>query len=107
MTPPKLAETVKVVFELTLTVLTVNEPVVLPARIDTVDGTDALWLLLAIEMLSPPVGAGPLKVTVPVEFLPPVTEDGLNVKVTSCGGRIVREAVTELFPLDALRVETL
>jgi len=42
----------------------------------------------------PPVGAAALIVTVPVEFLPPATVEGLSVKEVRTGGLIVRLAVT-------------
>ena len=57
---------------------------VLPAVTVTVDGTEAtVVLLLWRATIAPPVGAAPLRVTVPVELLPPPTEAGFNVSVLS------------------------
>ena len=69
---------VAVVEEVTAFVVTVKVAVELPAVTLTLAGTVADELLLdnAIEM--PPVGAGALKVTVPVEGLPPVTVVGFS-----------------------------
>ena len=43
-------------------------------------GIAADWLLLNFTVI-PPVGAGPLRVTLPVEATPPTTDDGVIVKV--------------------------
>ena len=102
--PPKLTETVEVVFEVTLTVFTVNVADVFPAGIDIIAGAVAEVLLLVTAMLSPPTGAGELMTTVPVEVLPPVTEVGLSVTETNCGGKITREAVRELPPAAAVKI---
>lgn len=62
-----------------------NVAVVAFARIVTVDGTvAAAVLLLDRAMTAPPVGAGPLRTTVAVELLPPITLVGF--KVTDWGG---------------------
>ena len=54
--------------------------VVPPAGTVTLDGTVATpVLLLDSDTTAPPLGAGPLSVTVPVEELPPVTVDGFKV----------------------------
>jgi hypothetical protein len=72
---------------------------VLPAGTVTEAGTvAAAVLLLWREMLAPPDGAGPVKVTVPVEGLPPVTLVGLivrDVRLTEAGavGVTVKVAV--------------
>lgn len=42
-------------------------------------------LLLARPTLAPPAGAGPLRLTVPVELLPPVTDVGLRVTLDGTG----------------------
>jgi hypothetical protein len=39
----------------------------------------ALVLLLVSVTTTPPVGAGPVRVTVPVLLAPPVTDEGLTV----------------------------
>ena len=78
--------------------LTVNWTVVDPAGTVTVlEGTVATAvLLLAIFTTSPPVGAGPLRVTVAVEVAPPTTAVGLRAIELSAGGFTVRRAVREL-----------
>jgi len=84
----------------TALVLTVNVAEVAPAATVTLPDTcAALVLLLVSATRAPPVGAGPLKVTVPVEdCVPPVTLVGLSVSeesVTGGGGTgfTVSEAV--------------
>lgn len=65
-----------------------------PAGTVTLDGVVATRvLLLARETTDPPLGAGPLSVTVPLEELPPVTVDGLKISDESTGGITVSEAV--------------
>jgi hypothetical protein len=57
-------------------------------------GTVAAAVLLLVSVTTvPPVGAGPVRVTVPVLFVPPVTEVGLAVRVESAVGLIVSVAV--------------
>ena len=81
----------------TAEVLTVKVADVAPAAIVTLVGTVALVLLDDRETTRPPVGAGVLTVTVPVEGLPPTTEVGETVRLESVGGVIVNVALTE-FP---------
>ena len=45
----------------------------------TVAGTTALAKLLDKWISTPPVGAEPLRKTVPETLVPPVTDEGLNV----------------------------
>jgi hypothetical protein len=69
---------VVVVEAVTADVVVVNVAVELPALTVTVAGTTALVLLLDNATTTPPVGAVPVKVTVPVEEVPPVTLAGLS-----------------------------
>ncbi len=59
-------------------VVMVNVVVVAPAATEILPGTWADELLLDRVTTVPPVGAGPVRVTVPVEELPPVTLAGLR-----------------------------
>jgi len=81
----------------TLLVLTVNVALLAPAKTVTLAGTLAAPLSLASSTCAPPVSAGPLNVTVPVEdCAPPVTLVGFNVsedKVGGACGSTVSEAV--------------
>jgi hypothetical protein len=69
---------VTVVDEATGLVLTANVALVAPAAIVTLGGTLAAPLLLESATCAPPVGAGPLNVTVPVEEFPPATLVGFS-----------------------------
>ena len=63
----------------TALVLTTNDALVAPAATVTLAGTlAAVVLLLESATCTPPVGAGPLSVTVPVEEFPPVTLVGFS-----------------------------
>ena len=80
----------------TALVLTVNVALLAPAATVTVTGTVAAAVLPLIrETTAPPVGAGPLSVTVPVEGDPPVTLVGFSVSEerVRAGGSTVSEAV--------------
>jgi hypothetical protein len=70
----------------TALVLTVNVALVVPAATVTLAGTLAAPLLLDSMTCAPPVGAGPLSVTVPVEVCaPPVTLVGFSATEESVG----------------------
>jgi len=56
-------------------------------------GTDALVLLDERVTLSPPFGAEPFTVTVPVAEFPPVTELGDTVTPVNAAGLTVNDAV--------------
>lgn len=66
----------------TPTVFTVNVTEVFPAAMVTDAGTVADLELLESLTTIPPVGAGPLRVKVPVEVLVPATDVGFNVRDT-------------------------
>src|SRR5438045_2028182 len=91
----------------TIPVFTVKLALMEPAGTVTLDGTLATPLLLESAICAPPEGAGPLKVTVPVEDPmrgPPITLGGFSVSeasVGSCGGVTVRKAVFVTPPKDA------
>ena len=72
----------------TAVVLTEKVAVVAPAATVTPAGTVAAALLLNSVTAAPPTGAGPFRVTVPVEALSPVTLAGFNDIVESTGGLI-------------------
>jgi len=77
---------VTVVDATTALVLTLNDALVAPAATVTLEGTlAAVVLLLESVTCAPPVGAGPLSVTVPVDEFPPVTLVGLSVNEESMG----------------------
>lgn len=76
---PRVAVIVVELLFATAYVVAVKVAVVLPAGTDTDAGTVAAAVLLLCNATDvPPVGAGPVRVTVPVEFVPPVTELGLS-----------------------------
>ena len=74
----------------TLLVVTVKVALLAPAATVTLAGTVAAAVLSLIrETAAPPLGAGPLNVTAPVEGNPPVTLAGLSAieeSVTEPGG---------------------
>jgi hypothetical protein len=68
----------------TALVVRVNVALVAPAATVTLPGTwAASVLLLESATCAPPVGAGPLSVTVPVDEFPPTTLVGFSVSVES------------------------
>jgi hypothetical protein len=102
VTPLYTAEMITAVELDTETVVTANAVLALPPGTVTVAGTVATEVLpLDSDTTAPPAGAGPLSVTVPVELLPPATEDGLRDRETSAagGGSTVRgdDWVTPLY----------
>jgi hypothetical protein len=105
---PTVPEIVTEVEEATGLVGMVNVAVREPALTTTLPGTCATELLLLDSVtVVPPAGAAPLRVTVPVELLPPITELGLlvmdesvgalTVNVVVCVTPYVPEMVTEVF----------
>ena len=63
-----------------------------PTRTVTEVGTVALVLFEPRFTTVPPVGAGPVRVTVPDALLPPVTDVGETPTLRRSGGLIVRMA---------------
>ena len=86
----------------TAEVLTVKVAVVAPAGTVTVEGTLATEvLLLERATCAPPAGAGPLRVTVPVEdCTPPITLLGFNEsEATVRGGGVTVSEADRVAPL--------
>src|SRR5437588_629199 len=108
LAPPWAAEMVTAVDATTALVVAVKLALLAPAGTVTLAGTAAtLGLLLARETTAPPLGDGPLRVTVPVEdCVPPVTLVGFSVSDDRVvvGGVTVRCAVLLAPPYDAERV---
>ena len=84
---------VTAVSTLTTLVVTVNVAVVAPAATVTLAGTVAARLLLDKVTTAPPAGAGPLRVTVPVDGLPPITLVGFTVTEDIVTGSVVTISV--------------
>lgn len=91
--PFTVAVIVAVTAALTAAVVTVNVADVCPAATVTVPGTVADELLDASATTRPPVGAGPLNVTVPVDETPPATVVGLTITEDVTGAETVRDAL--------------
>ena len=84
---------------LTATVLTAKVALVLPLGTVTLDGTVAAEALLLVRVTrAPPVGAGPVKVTVPWDVEPPATLVGLKASAFAAGGNTVSIAVLVVPP---------
>ena len=75
-------------------VFTVNFPESAPAATVTVDGTIATGELDVRLIVSPPVGAGPVRVTVPAEDAGPTTVAGFKTTEAKVGGVMDRVAET-------------
>jgi hypothetical protein len=74
-------------------VVTVNVALLALDGIVTDDGTCAADVLLLVKVTTEPAeGAGPLRVTVPVDELPPTIVLGFRVSEVSVGGFIVSVA---------------
>ena len=78
----------------TVTVVAVKVALVALAATVTFAGTVAALLLLCNATEIPPVGAGPVRVTVPVEELPPTTDVGFMLTAESAGGFTVSVVCT-------------
>ncbi len=74
--------------------VTVNVALVAPAATVTLAGTVALVVLLLARLTTtPPEGALPVSVTVPVEGVPPITVVGFRASVLSSGAVTVNVAL--------------
>ena len=94
VTPPAVAETVTEVLDEPGDVLTMNVAELPPAATVTLAGTLATeGLLLDSATSVPPAGAGPLRVTVPLEELPAFTVEGESVNDDGTGGLMVTVVV--------------
>ena len=92
VTPFSVAPMAALVCMLTPLVLTVNVAENLPAATKIDDGTVAAGLPEMSETLVPPAPAGPLRVAVPAEDVPPNTLVGFNVRDVRVAGVIVSVA---------------
>jgi hypothetical protein len=83
----------------------VKVALVLPAGTWTDAGTLAIdeWLLLRVTA-RPPLGAAPVKVTVPWEMIPPNTVVGVMVNELKTGGVTVSVAIFWFSPSSAVMV---
>lgn len=91
----------------TALVSTANVALVAPAPTVTLASTVAADPLLETETTAPPLGAGPLSVTVPADDVPPLTLAGLSViedSVAVVAGVTVRRAVLVAPPYVAVIV---
>lgn len=79
-------------------VVTVKVADVPPARTLTDEGTVARLVFDERPTEIPVLGAGPVRVTVPVDLVPPTTLAGLSVRPLKEGGSMVRVPVAELLP---------
>jgi hypothetical protein len=92
--PPRVAEMTGDAVVPTAEVESVKVAVVAPAGTVTDAGTvAALGMLLLRATAIPPVGAGPLSVTVPVEPVPPITVVGASTRFDATGALTVRVTV--------------
>ena len=88
---PRVAVITGEEFAETAEVVTVALAVVWPAATVTVEGTVAAAVMLELRLTTvPPVGAGPLRVTVAVEGLPPTTDVGERAMAVSVGAVMTR-----------------
>lgn len=97
-TPLREAVMVAVVGEVTAVVVTVNTAVAAPEGTVTPVGTVADVLLLSSVTRMPPGGAVVLRVTDPVDGLPPVMETGFIDAESSATGGVMVRLVTSFRP---------
>lgn len=92
VTLPSVPVMVEVAANATGVVVIVNVADEAPAATVTLAGVVAAALLDESDTTSPPVPAGPLSVTVPVELIPPITVEGATETLVSDAGLMVRVA---------------
>jgi hypothetical protein len=87
MLPLSAAEIVALAMDETGVVEMVNVPVAEAAAMVAVPSTVTPLAVLSLDIVTvkPPVGAGLEIVTVPVELVPPITDVGFSVRLTSVG----------------------
>lgn len=82
---------------MTAKVVTVKVALVDPVGTVTLEGTVARDVLLLDRVTAAPAaGAGPFRVTVPVEGVPPLADVGLRIREDRLGVLTVKEAVRVL-----------
>jgi hypothetical protein len=100
--PPEAAEIVAVVVAATDVVVTVKVALVAPTATVRLAGTVVTLESSDSDTIAPPLGAAALKVTVPVEELPPFTLVGFNDSaemVIGAAGGFTVSVVTREVPL--------
>lgn len=93
---PDLAVIALVNAEPTAIVVSLNVAELAPAAMVTLAGGEAIYPLDERVTATPPAGASPLRVTVPVGEVPAITGEGVIVKPSRAGGLIVSVAVLEV-----------
>jgi len=88
-------------------VVTVKVADVAPDATKTVLGTLVLELFDDSPTIRPPAGAGPYKVTVPVEEVPPMTDEGQTETPLKPEELTVKVVVLTAVPCVAVRVATM
>jgi hypothetical protein len=101
---PRVAVTLTAVLVATAEVVAVNVAVVAPAATVTLSGTAAAMPLLERRTRLPGAGAGPVKVTVPVDAPPPGTFEGAMASDAKETAVTARVADRELVPTVAVSV---
>jgi hypothetical protein len=107
--PPNAPPIVAGVEAVTDPVVTVNVALVAPDATVTLAGTVATVLLLVSETTAPPVGAAPVRVTVPRDAVPPTTLAGLTESAdtaAACGGAEIVNTALRVVPPEAPLIVT-
>lgn len=98
LVPPAAADKVALTVAATGDVVIANVAVSEPSATVTLVGTDAFPLLEDKLTATPPEGAAPVNVTVPVADVPPTTDEGDTVIVEGTAGVTDRTAVRDWLP---------